>query len=391
MPNFQTKVLCEPCYPAVFRETLFEFSAVAENGEKLIKVAMQGESFFIKVVQKKDKYLIKGDKITRPSQAGLLQRALVDFRDMTQSKEIFSNIEPKKSLHVKSYDQLKSIDYFAKDFVIDKEIWVEIGFGSGRHLLHQAKKNPDKLFIGLEIHKPSIEQVLNLCAIHGIDNVLVVDYDARLFLEFLSSNSVGRIFVHFPVPWDKKPHRRVISKEFIEESIRVLKLDGRVELRTDSDTYFEYSFGEFTKLNKMNLNVRKNANLEITSKYEDRWRKMDKDIYDIVFINEEVSPEKEKIKKLFFDKGCDFSKIKAHFDNQAIRGDGFFVHFEELYDINENSGFIKLSFGASERSERAYVFISGEKMSYFPDNILASNGNSKADNLIKEWIDGICS
>jgi len=31
----------------------------------------------------------------------------------------------------------------------------------------------------------------------------------------LSSNIADRLFVHFPVPWDKKPHRRVISPQFL--------------------------------------------------------------------------------------------------------------------------------------------------------------------------------
>jgi len=34
---------------------------------------------------------------------------------------------------------------------------------------------------------------------------LILDYDARVFLEFLPSNSAKQIFVHFPVPWDKNP------------------------------------------------------------------------------------------------------------------------------------------------------------------------------------------
>ena len=35
-------------------------------------------------------------------------------------------------------------------------------------------------------------------------------------MEFIESNKVGKIFVHFPVPWDKKPHRRIYSDEFVK-------------------------------------------------------------------------------------------------------------------------------------------------------------------------------
>ncbi len=53
----------------------------------------------------------------------------------------------------------------------------------------------------------------------------------------LTSNKVEKIFVHFPVPWDKKPHRRIFSNEFINEALRILKIKGTLELRTDSRKY----------------------------------------------------------------------------------------------------------------------------------------------------------
>ena len=63
--------------------------------------------------------------------------------------------------------------------------------------------------------------------------------------EMLPSNRCTQIFVHFPVPWDKRPHRRVISPSFLAESMRVLEKGGRLELRTDSDKYFWYSLETF--------------------------------------------------------------------------------------------------------------------------------------------------
>jgi len=138
--------------------------------------------------------------------------------------------------------------HFAKNFPTEREVRIEVGFGSGRHLLHQAANNPDILFIGIEIHRPSIEQVLKQVVIQELDNVMVLDYDARLFMELVPSNIVGKIYVHFPVPWDKKPHRRVISTTFIEEARRVLKVGGTLELRTDSENYYAYSYETFIAL-----------------------------------------------------------------------------------------------------------------------------------------------
>ena len=391
MPNFHTQTLKPLSYPCTYKETTFSYEARSKRGNKLVMASTQGENILIRIHQKEGGgLLVKGDKVTRPTQASFLQKILIDFRDASEAQEQFSNIEPKKFLEVKHSPYLKEIEFFANHFMVEREIWVEIGFGSGRHLLHQAKKNPHIQFIGLEIHKPSIEQVLKRCELQGIENILVIDYDARLFMEFLPSNVVGRIFVHFPVPWDKKPHRRVFSAAFIEEALRVLHVNGTLELRTDSQLYFEFTFSQMMQLSKANVHVKKNAELEITSKYEDRWRKMEKDIYDVTLTNESASLPIPKLGTLRFDECVDFAKVRDSFKDDLLRGDGFFVHFEELFEIDDKSGLIRLSFGANERNEKCYILIQEGKLSYLPDRILATKSNLAAHTLIKEWFHGIC-
>ena len=391
MPNFHTKTLKPLQYPCTYKETTFTYEARSKRGNTLVMASTQGEQVLIRIQQKEDGVLlVKGDKVTRPTQASFLQKVLIDFRDASEAEEIFSNIEPKKFLHVKHSPYLKEIEFFANHFDVKREIWVEVGFGSGRHLLHQAKKNPHIQFIGLEIHKPSIEQVLKQCELQNIENILVIDYDARLFMEFLPSNVVGRIFVHFPVPWDKKPHRRVFSAAFIEEALRVLHVNATLELRTDSPLYFEFTFSQMMQLSKADVHVKKNAELEITSKYEDRWRKMEKDIYDVILTNEIEAAPIPKLGRFHFDDRVDFAKIRDAFKDELLRGEGFFVHFEELFEIDEKSGLIRLSFGANERNERCFIQIKEGRVTYLPETILATKSNVAAHTLIKEWFHGIC-
>jgi len=386
MPNFHAKEFSEPTYPSSYGKSKFEFVALSSKGDRLVMSHTQDCDMLLKVNKNKKGYLIKGDKITRPSQVAILQQALKDYRDLTKTETTNSNIDSKKEKTLKISPFLKTMEYFADSFKTTKDILVEVGFGSGRHLLHQAKKHPDKIVIGLEIHKPSIEQVLKQCSLQKIENILVVDYDARTFLEFLNSNSVEKIFVHFPVPWDKKPHRRVISERFIDESKRALKVGGTLELRTDSDNYFEYSFGEFIKQQKTELHVNKNRDLEISSKYEDRWKRQEKDIYDITMINQEHSEEIPTVGRLKFDDKLEFKEVKKRFEEVTLRGDGFFAHIENIFEINEDEGLIRVSYGASQRNEHSYVFIKKDEVTYLPNNVLATKDNEKAHELIKGYL-----
>ncbi len=390
MPNFHTQTIKNLVYPCTHNETTFHGEALSSKGSKLIMATTNHHTLFLQIYHKDtNEYLVKGDKVTRPTEAIFLQKTLINFKEIACEGISHSNIEPKRLTQVKPSSYLKEIDFFAHHFKTTQEIWVEIGFGSGRHLLHQAKKYPHIQFIGLEIHKPSIAQVLKQCELQHITNILILDYDARLFMEFLPSNSVGRIFVHFPVPWDKKPHRRVFSSSFVEEALRILIPHGTLELRTDSQLYFEFAFDTMMQLAKANVSVRKNDQLEISSKYEDRWRRMEKDIYDVILTNETHSPSIPKMQTLHFEKLVDFAIVRSNFIETNSLGDGFFLHLEELFVMSEKSGLIRLSMGANERNEKAYVWIQEDgSISYIP-SILATKSNVAAHNLMKEWLDGI--
>jgi tRNA (guanine-N7-)-methyltransferase len=389
MPNIQTPKLEYKPFP--FSQDGYTFHYKAEDrskNESLIYTTFEDKAFFIVVIKRESDFLIKHDKLTRISPIYIIKNAIKAFRDAHNLETTFSNIEGDNKLnHIsKSDDYIKKITYFVDEFKITKEIWVEVGFGSGRHLLYQAKKNPDIQFIGLEIHGPSLEQVAKQCKIQEIENLLIVNFDARIFLEFLDSNCVGKIFVHFPVPWDKKPHRRVISTAFIDESIRVLKEGGTLELRTDSENYYAYSYETFISQNSADLNIRKNQEIEISSKYEDRWKKMEKNIYDITLTNHIVSPQKEKAKKMLFKNGVDFAKVKEAFHTETMRESDNFVHFETLYEVDESCGVIKLSFGAYEKCEHKYLIFNDNKIQYFPYEALPIEQNLKSHKKIEEFL-----
>ncbi len=390
MPNIQTKALA--LKPLPFEEGEFKFLLSATRDDKresLVLTRYRDREFFIRIIQRDKDYLIKYDKLTRPSPVSIIQNALKAFSSAHNLEVTFSNIESKKSQShfQKSDEYLKDVSYFI-DKEFQKEVWIEIGFGSGRHLLYQAKKHPEIDFIGLEIHSPSIEQLIKQCKIQNIQNIKVLKFDARIFLQLLPSNIVGKIFVHFPVPWDKKPHRRVISKAFIDEASRVLKVGGTVELRTDSDNYYNYAYELFNSLNSFELEIRKNREIEISSKYEDRWKRLEKNIYDIIYTNTLHSPPKKQIPKFDFEKFIPFRQAVEKLPQKAVVEKDFFIHFEKAFTIDDKSGILRLSFGSFDMPEHKYLIFNDNKIQYFPYQALPIEQNLKSHKKIEELIYG---
>ena len=367
------------------------FEWYAENlehrNEGLLGVEVSGIPFLLQVKPKGESVLIKAEKISRPSPNALIKKALQGYISRYKPTVLYSNIANVEQAKLKEpLPSLKEIADFDPADLPDKPLWIEIGFGSGRHLLHQAKERPDVHLIGLEIHRPSLEQVMRRIDLEGLENVWVIDYDARLFMELLPSNRVERIFVHFPVPWDKKPHRRVISDAFTAEAMRVLRPGGTLELRTDSDNYFRYAMEVFTKPDRVRLTLEKNGEAAVKSKYEERWLRQEKDIYEIRVESLEMSEERELAADFSFP--CAPS-LKALFEKRPQKAwieRDFFVHVERFYAIGETEGLIRVSLGSFDRPEHKFLLIREGRAIYYPHDPVATRTNAEAHRRLKEWL-----
>lgn len=389
MPHLHIKEFKELPMPFEADDVSFEFMAknLTREDETLIATTVDGSSFFLVLKKDTNRILLKTDKLTRPASITSVHKALLAYAKAAKLEILASNVIERKNIHLEEASALKKVEFFANSFPTDKEVRIEVGFGSGRHLLHQASQNPDVLFIGIEIHRPSIEQVLKQAVIQKLDNIMVLDYDARLFMELVPSNLVGAVYVHFPVPWDKKPHRRVISTSFIRECRRALKEGGTLELRTDSENYYAYSYETFIAFEKTSLMINKNKDIAITSKYEDRWRKMEKNIYDIVMVNDEVSPALNIEGDFHFD-GCTLSKeaiVALH--GKTERFNGGFLHFERVYAMQDGH-MARISMGSFDRPEHLYVILQDQEVIYYPQEPLHSRSNLQAHQHLRKILHG---
>ena len=364
----------------------YNFTQKIRKTEYRIALKNQGKEFLLSLKPKDENFMIKADKVTRLSPVTLVKNALNAYVSLNNANVLFSNTHNLKLKDESKSEYLKDINYFVDEFNTEKEIQIEIGFGSGRHLLHQAKTNPNIQFVGLEIHYPSIEQLLKQLELQNITNVLVVNYDARLFMEFIESNKVGKIFVHFPVPWDKKPHRRIYSNEFVNEALRVLKVAGTLELRTDSRKYFDYCTELLTNLPKGRITIDINKDLAVSSKYEDRWKKQGKNIYDVVLEAHNIDANINLDFDFSFDLEVNFEDTLKNIPTKSIIEKNYFIHVEELYIIEDikNSGLVKLTMGNFDRPVTKYLLVKEGKISYYQGNPLPTSANIDAHKKLKE-------
>ncbi len=117
---------------------------------------------------------------------------------------------------------------------------LEIGFGNGASLAEMAASHPNNDYLGIEVHRPGVGNLLRLLGERGIDNVRVIHDDAVQVLKHrLPDACVDRVQLYFPDPWHKKRHhkRRIVSPAFAALVGRKLKPGGLFHLATDWEDY----------------------------------------------------------------------------------------------------------------------------------------------------------
>lgn len=124
-----------------------------------------------------------------------------------------------------------------------REVRLEIGFGAGEHLAHQAKAEPDVGFIGCEVFVNGVAALLARVKTDNLRNVRVLDDDARRLYGRLPEASLDRIVAFFPDPWPKTRHhrRRLIQRASLDEFARVLKPGGELRVATDHMEYARWT------------------------------------------------------------------------------------------------------------------------------------------------------
>ena len=127
-----------------------------------------------------------------------------------------------------------------------KDLWLEVGFGGGEHLVHQAEGNPGVGIIGCEPYINGVAMLLGKIRSSGVENLRVHPGDARDLFDVLPEASVAKAFLLYPDPWPKKRHhrRRFVTPEHLEPLARVMKPGAEFRVATDIPDYVRQTLEE---------------------------------------------------------------------------------------------------------------------------------------------------
>lgn len=124
-----------------------------------------------------------------------------------------------------------------------KPIVIEIGFGMGDSLLEMAMADPNRNYLGIEVHRPGVGKLLHGIESNKVTNLKIVSHDAlEVIQNGFPADSIDELLIFFPDPWHKKRHnkRRLIQSEFIQMVRSRLKIDAQIHMATDWQPYGEH-------------------------------------------------------------------------------------------------------------------------------------------------------
>lgn len=122
-------------------------------------------------------------------------------------------------------------------------IRMEIGFGGGEHILHEAAAHPGTGFIGVEPFVNGMAKMLTVLTRSPLPNLRVHDDDAIAVLDWLPPASIDAVDLLYPDPWTKRRHwkRRFINPVNLDRLARIMKPGGLFCFASDIESYVNWT------------------------------------------------------------------------------------------------------------------------------------------------------
>ncbi len=162
-----------------------------------------------------------------------------------KENETFSNvIQPTREDVLNNSLDLKG-NWKQNFFKNDNPIVLELGCGKGEYSVNLAKMFPDKNFLGIDIKGARFWRGAKTALEENIPNVGFMRTQIELVDYLFDENEIDEIWITFPDPQIKykRTKHRMTNPDFLEKYKKILKPDGVVHLKTDSEYMHGYTLG----------------------------------------------------------------------------------------------------------------------------------------------------
>jgi tRNA (guanine-N7-)-methyltransferase len=209
-----------------------------------------------------------------------------------QENETFKNvIQPTRDEVLNNFSHKGKWHSF---FGNNNPLIVELGCGKGEYTVALARQNPDKNYIGIDIKGARFWRGAKTAIEENLPNVAFVRTQIELVDYIFAANEISEIWITFPDPQIKyqRTKHRMTNTTFLKRYFNVLKEDGIINLKTDSEFMHGYTLGllhgEGHEVLYANHNVYHNSGApkevtEIQTFYENQYLAVDKAITYIKF------------------------------------------------------------------------------------------------------------
>ena len=130
-------------------------------------------------------------------------------------------------------------------FKNDNPIVLELGCGKGEYTVAMARRDKDRNFIGVDIKGSRFWRGAKTCLEEGIENAGFMRTQIEIIDNLFAENEVSEIWITFQDPQIKfkRTKHRLTHPEFLRRYNTILKPEGTVNLKTDSEFLHGYTHG----------------------------------------------------------------------------------------------------------------------------------------------------
>jgi tRNA (guanine-N7-)-methyltransferase len=181
------------------------------------------------------------------------------------------------------------LGFFERQFGRAAPLTIEIGFGMGVTTVEIAARQPERDFLGIEVHPPGVGNALKLIEAQALTNVRIIRHDAvEVLRHMVAAQSVDAFHIYFPDPWHKLRHhkRRLLQAPFVALLASRLKRGGYVHLATDWEHYAQWMLEVLqaeSSLKNSATDFAPKPAWRPTTKFETRGVKLGHGVWDLLY------------------------------------------------------------------------------------------------------------